>query len=235
MNYDELYKIIRPRLKHERSLEFIATGPKVAGQDRNTGCDIVKRLVGELAKSGNSSVFGLIDWDGHHEPSDRIIVLGHNRRNGLENVIFDPLLIAALIHRDGQGELRRIGASTAYVQFLAMETNRLQEMASRVAECVLRSKPPRVANYEYLGGFSLELDERYFTTDDHILESMILAAFPALNSVARGRAGKMMHHIITTILNDRPEFIPVEVVEAFREILEAPAHFDDAQEVAGRM
>jgi hypothetical protein len=45
----------------------------------------------------------------------------------------------------------------------------------------------------------------------------------------------MMHHIITTILNDRPEFIAVEVVEAFREILEAPAHFDDAQEVAGRM
>lgn len=76
------------------------TGIKGKDGDVNTGCDAVKRIVKILADAGCSSIYGLIDCDGENQPSQRIAVLEVDRRDGLENIVFDPLLVAALLARD---------------------------------------------------------------------------------------------------------------------------------------
>ncbi len=51
--YDLVYKLLKPKIPTERSLEFVATGMRTPGKgDENTGCDIVKKLVGDLVSAG---------------------------------------------------------------------------------------------------------------------------------------------------------------------------------------
>jgi len=226
--YSGLYRVLKSRLNSECSLEFIATGTRSqTGQETNTGCDAVKRLVGDLARSGNTSVFGLLDWDQKHQPSDRIFVLAHDRRDGLENVLLDPLLVAALIcHRFSDlKEAIGIAADVSYLEFFALSPSDLQDVVTKVCEAVFGT--PAVDTFEsvYLGGLRLQIDGRYKTMDDHKLEAEVLRAFPAFNAIARqGKPGLLMEYIVNTILLVQKDFTPTEVVDVLKSMLDEPAH-----------
>lgn len=227
-NYSDLYRVLKSRLGSECSLEFIATGARsMAGQETNTGCDAVKRLVGDLARSGNTSVFGLLDWDQKHQPSDRIFVLAHDKRDGLENVLLDPLLLAALIcHRFGNLKSSiGIDYNVSYLDFFTLPAPDLQKIATRVCEIVFDSPASETFEAVYLGGLRLKIDSRYKSMDDHALESEVLRAFPAFNSIARqGKPGLLMECIVTTILLDQKDFTPIEAFDVLKSMLEHPAH-----------
>src|SRR3981081_44546 len=127
--YDAIYKLLKSRISSERSLEFIATGTRSAiGTERNTGCEVVKKIVSDLSAAGNQSVFGLIDWDGHHQNTSRIAVLAEGVRNGLENAVFDPLAIALLICRDFPVQKGIIGISleTNFILFAQLIPTAMQ-------------------------------------------------------------------------------------------------------------
>jgi hypothetical protein len=81
----------------------------------------------------------------------------------------------------------------------------------------------------YHGGVRLDLDGRYLLIDDHLLEHKILECFPPLRAISKGRAGRLMQHIVQTVLVDQPDFLPMEIEEAFRALLDAPAHVEEAE------
>ncbi|WP_112662179.1 AAA family ATPase [Microvirga flavescens] len=225
ITYELLYKVLKPTLASQRSLEFISTVSK-DGAAVNTGCDVVVRLVNELSDAGNTSVFGLLDWDGRRTSDTRLHVLAEGRRNGLENVILDPLLIAALIARSTPNLKTAIGidAQASYLTFISYDQQQLQSVVRCVCQAVLGEKPTSEIECEYVGGIKLMIDERYLTTDDHALEEMILTAFPKLNSVAKRQAGKLMQYVIEHILSDKRDFMPIEVKQLFERLLDLPAH-----------
>jgi ABC-type branched-subunit amino acid transport system ATPase component len=133
--YDTLNQTLKPTLASSRSLEFVATGlrgPQNLGHI-NTGCDVVRHLVDALSKAGNKSVFGLIDWDGKNASRDRVVVLAHGKRNGIENLIFDPLLLAAFIAGHDRQEISLIGIPphANYPSFLNFSPTELQPIARR--------------------------------------------------------------------------------------------------------
>lgn len=225
--YDALYKILRPKIASDRSLEFVATGVRTRGKgDENTGCDVVKRLVAELSSAGNISVFGLLDWDGRHDPSGRIAVIGHRSRNGLENIILDPLLLGLTICRAFPEKNQSVGIpdGTSYLELIVRHRSRFQEMANFVTAAVLGSQPDTTSDSTYVGGLILKIDSRYFTTDDHALEGKVLAAFPFLHSITRNQGGKLVEHVISNVLADNPDLMPVEVKQVIEDLLERPAH-----------
>jgi hypothetical protein len=88
----------------------------------------VKRIVSDLGAAGNQSVFGLVDWDGSHQSTLRIAVLAEGVRNGLENVILDPLAIALLICRDFPSEKGVLGipAETNFISFAQLDPEAMQ-------------------------------------------------------------------------------------------------------------
>ncbi|MCW1384903.1 AAA family ATPase [Novosphingobium sp. KCTC 2891] len=219
--YDALYKLLKPRIVSERSLEFVSTG----GQT-NVGCDVVKRLVESLVGAGNQSVFGLIDHDGHHQGSARIAVLGDGKRNGLENFIFDPLLIAALICRDVKEHRSAIGMvdSLTYPSFLLQGPSDMQEIVDRVTEAVFGDLSEQRIETEYFGSYSLSLDQRWLLEDDHSLEAKVIDAFPSIQALTKRQAGKLMQHIVGKVLSDRIELLPRAIADTIVNLLERDSH-----------
>jgi AAA domain, putative AbiEii toxin, Type IV TA system len=224
--YDSINQILKNRLGSERSLEFISTGKTIPGKgDVNTGCSMVIELVGRLHGAGNSSVFGLIDWDGENEPAERISVLAYKKRNGLENLALDPLLVACAVVRDAPTHMSdlRPPEGLTYPKLLNLPRDQLQPLVTSVVQIVMGTKPGRLVTVEYLGGFNLQVGSNYLLYDDHCLYCKVLKAFPALKAHAK-RGGDLVKHVAATVLREQPEFVPLDLFDILHELLEARSH-----------
>jgi hypothetical protein len=225
--YSAAYQCLKPILASERSLEFIGTGIKsIQGQHLHTGSAIVRKLVQELGSGGNSSVFGLLDWDGENQPTSRIAILACGRRNGLENVLLDPLFIAAALFREAKRALPRIGidSATSYSEFLLLPVYKLQAIVDSVQTVTFSEKSALPIESEYVGGFKLKLHDQWLKIDDHRLQKVVCAAFPELGSVSKKRPGALMSYVVNNIIPDKPDFVPVELRDVFLELLNKDAH-----------
>jgi energy-coupling factor transporter ATP-binding protein EcfA2 len=227
--YDEIFQILKPKLGSERSLQFIPTGVKSmsSGSDVNTGCGIVRALVKSLSDAGNTSAFGLVDWDGHNRSAGRVFVLGEGRRNGLENVILDPLLVASMVMRNARMHVHLLGLKDdlSYADFLHLHPSQLQMIADRVQAQIRMNGQGASARVTcaYVGGFSLEISQSYLQMDDHRLEQAVLEAFPGLKQLVKNRQNALMRQIVSNVVRDRPEFLPMEFQEAFSALLTCEA------------
>lgn len=225
--YDGVYKLLKSKILSERSLEFVATGTRNAQKlEQNTGCQVVKRLVAELVEAGNISVFGLLDWDGSHDPDTRIAVLAHGSKDGLENVLLDPLPLGIEICRSIPSLKVEIGLPTdiTYLQLVSATPETLQTMVTAITTKVFGAAPIRTAAADYVGGLTLSVDDRYFTTDDHTLEDLIMTAFPQLASISKKQDGKLIEHIIENVFADCPQFIPADLKLVLEDLLNRPSH-----------
>jgi hypothetical protein len=215
---------VKPNIGSERSLEFIGAGVTSAntGSHIHTGCEVVCYLVDRLVEAGNKSVFGLIDWDGKHVPTDRKHVLAPSKRDGLENAILDPLLVTSIVLREAKSSAGSIGfsAEDTYTGFLSFAPAQLQPLVDRVQTLVLKRiiPPEEQVSVSYLGGFSLMISKAYLETDDHNLETLVLEAFPALRKVSRDRSGELMLHIARVIIPENANFLPTDLYDAFRDL-----------------
>lgn len=228
VNYDAIYKLLKPRLESERSLEFIATGARSAqGAERNTGCDNVKRIVSDLNVAGNQSVFGLVDWDkGNNQGAHRIVVLAEGKRDGLENIVLDPLAISLLICRDFPEHKTAIGinAERNFISFARLDPAEIQPVVTRIGELIFSGPAPDVVCVEYMGGLRLNIDSRCLLMDDHAFEERLLEVFPFLHGVKKQKAGRLMKHVIGAIFADVPDAMPIELRDTFIDILQRPSH-----------
>lgn len=218
--YDVLFQLVKERLGSERSLSFLSTGSRGRSGDVGTGCDQVRSLVLTLEKSGNASVFGLIDWDGHNTPSNRVKVLSHGKRNGLENCLFDPLLVACLIARDVPDRTDKIGLSPlgGISQLQNLSPARLQQIADAVQGLVLGKEAATRTKARYAGGFELDLSTEYLSMDDHGLERRLFEALPALGRLSK-RTGDLLAHMVESVVPDFVDYLPVDFLDVFKELL----------------
>ena len=220
--YGAVYNLLKSRLPAGRSLEFIAAGTEATG----SGCDRMKGLLKSLVDGGVTSVFGVVDWDGKHRSGDRLAVLAEGRRDGIENVLFDPLLVACMVVRAAPQHKMQIGVpdTMSWFDFAQADVNTLGTTAARVAELVLGSTPTATTAVQYLGGMELQLDTGYFTKDDHTLERAVFDAFPGFNQVMKQRAGSRLQYVVNNVLADKPEFTPLELVDLLERLLTVEAH-----------
>jgi len=227
--YDAIYGKIKTNLNSDRSLEFIATGMEVNNQHFGTGCEILKKTVTELARSGNASVYGLVDWDGKHQPDDRLAVLAHNRFDGMENVLLDPFLVGLLIALECTSYKSQIGLKSEeyFTDIINSSTERKQELADKVAICIFGSARSKKISKKYRGGLELNVDSETATTDDHEYEEKMTEAFQFLKNAYNKHPQKLMGKLVDVILMNHPELIPKEFEDVFLEILNKPAHSDE--------
>ncbi|MDP4021046.1 AAA family ATPase [Methylobacterium sp. NEAU 140] len=219
--YQSLYNTVKTYIGSEITPNFIATGIDKGGLHINNGCDVVKRIVSDLRAAGAKHTVGLLDWDGRNTPQDGIFILAENNRNGLESLIYDPLiLLSAVVRHIGYAKIpANWPQGFNYTKFTDLDTAFLQGAIDVLQTQVLGRSRSVSISVDYLGGFSLEVDQEYLLMDDHALDDLIMKTYPELNVISRGRSGELMKWIVSTVLPERVDYIPKIIVSNFENIV----------------
>lgn len=225
--YERLYQAYKNNVGSERSLSFIEVGHKNdSGGEANAGCAQVNRIVTALSNCGNESVYGLVDWDGGVDPTLRVKVLSHQLRNGVEALLFDPVLIVAACIRENIDFSRQrniAGADESYSGISRWNQERWQLAVNVVQDLVSGTRPEGVEDIkvQYLNGITIHVRKDYLHMDDHALEGAILKAF-GFFVPKNNRAGGLMNYLCSSVLTDFPELLPADLITTFRDLLNDP-------------
>lgn len=222
--YDLLYQRYKTHLNSERSLVFVEVGRKDAdGKEQNAGCEQVIRLVDALTTGGNQSVLGLVDWDGEKAPNGRLHVLSPGIRNGLESLLFDPVLLASVVAKENANFAKEKGilsAGDSYATLFTWNAARWQDAVEAI-QCLLFGNDEGLRErieVEYLNGMSLKISKKYLHMDDHELERVVTQRLGFLQPRNR-HAGGLMRHIIESILADSPYLMPKDFMATMNGLL----------------
>ncbi|SDN84351.1 ATP-binding protein [Ensifer sp. YR511] len=222
--YSTLYDALHDNQEIDRSLTFIAVG-----SDVNGGCDRVIATVDALSGAGNKSVFGLLDWDGTRRDSDRILVMAPACRHSIENIILDPVLVAAAICREFPDRYEEIGlpSKTMWRRFVELTDSQLSAVAAAVTSRIL-GPPKELASSSYIGGRSANYDKAAMTMRGHDWAEAVFKAYPYLRRIGQSsqdlKDDVVLKRITKLVLADCPELIPIEVKIAFDRLLHLPPH-----------
>lgn len=219
--YESVYALIKAHARCERELNFLSTGLRDKDNGEiNAGCTIVKQTVDRLASLGNSSIFGIIDWDGEAVSTNRIKVVAGGERNGIENVLLDPLLVALLLMKERRlpEGLQDIDRFTGAPSLRPLE---LQRLIDAIQMEVFPNETDRV-EVSYLGGAKGNVLRAYLEADDHTLEAALAEKFPILNKWKNRGRGELVKAVIEHVLSEHTPFCPVALPTVFEAIANAP-------------
>ena len=223
--YEKLYLSYKEVINSERSLTFIEVGyTDESGAETNSGCAQVNRIVNSLVENGNESVLGLVDWDGNVEPADRIKVLSANLRDGIESLMFDPVLIAAVAIKENIIFCRQkglISSTDSYASISGWDSIAWQKVVETVQDLIVGAEQASAEKIDitYLNGMTLSLRKDYLHMDDHELEGNITSTIGFLKP-KNNRAGGLMNHVHDSILSDHPKLLPKDLLDTFDSLLE---------------
>ncbi len=217
------YEILRSRNTLNNSgvsLSFIASG-----FGKKTGaCQNVIEFTKKFRKNGNSKIFGLIDYDNKNEPKDNLFVLGE--RYTIENFIYDPLIIGALLIREDCFEAIDLGLplNTAYTELKQLAVAQRQSLFDAVWGKI---KPPtsssectKTIEIEYVGNFKITADRTVLSHNwKHECEDLLKEKFPKLMRFNNSK--DLTRYIVEMVYQDFHEWIPLEFQTIFNEIIDA--------------
>ncbi|WP_299810725.1 AAA family ATPase [uncultured Roseibium sp.] len=218
--YESVYALIKSHICCERDLNFISTGLRDKDNGEiNAGCTIVKQTVERLADLGNSSIFGIVDWDGEAHSTDRIKVVAGGERNGIENVLLDPLLMALLLMKErrlpkGFEDIDRFTGAPS------LKPPELQRLIDAIQTVVFPYETERV-EVSYLSGAKSEVLRAYLRADDHELEDNLAEKFPVLKKWKNRGRGELVKAVIEHVLSEHSLFCPVALPKVFEAIANA--------------
>jgi ABC-type uncharacterized transport system ATPase component len=223
--YEKIYQKLSDYLVPEISLSFISSGE--SRTDKNgikvSNCGQVINITHTLRETGNNLVWGIVDWDTENNSSDFIKVLGNGNRYSIENYLFDPILLAALLRRQGilTREDLNLSNNENYTDFKHLEAHQLQFISevitNKIAESVKPTDSSRLT-IKFLNNHEIEMPKWYLHFQGHALEEEVLKVFPQLNDIKRGREEALKLEIINKIVDDIPELISIDFLEVFRKV-----------------
>lgn len=218
--YASLFEKIKTQINSDRSLEFIAaSGAERHGSitNENGGCSVVKSLVNQLTEAGNASVYGLIDWDVANTTTARVIVLGQHKRYSIENFLLDPCLLGLLLIKENHQEAINYGLITptsSYMELANSPPADLQMLADKVS--TLLSFEGTKVTCKYANGMELEIAQDLLQIKGHDLSAKVFEKFKFLRTK---KDNALLLSIVNQVLSDKPKLIPIELVQAFEDIL----------------
>ena len=206
--YEKIYLILQPFLNSEISLNFISSGDSKL--NHNGSCSQVEIITDVLRKSGNNSVWGIIDYDDKNSSNDYIKVLGVKERYSIENFILDPLLISALLIREKIIEKEYFGLTSKenYYDFKSFDKNKLQLIINKYFLKFEEMENEDIEEVVLLNETIIKIPKWYLNHQGHKLEDKILNIFPGLNDIKRQKEKALKIAIIEKVIDDVPEIMP---------------------------
>ena len=225
---ENLYQTFKKDIPSERSLSFIGIGFK--DNPGTGGCTQVINMVRDLKEAGNKSVFGLVDWDKHNTPEERIYVLAQDERYNIENCIYDPLLLTCLTINDVPAKALEIGfiEGEVYNDIRDFKEDRLQNIVEQIQLKILPSlDQSKTKVVEYYGGKKLKIFEDYLLINGHELFEKITNNFSYFNNCHQEE--KLVAAILDRIIPNNKDFTPRVLIDAFEQLLEVEKQSEKAQ------
>jgi ABC-type Mn2+/Zn2+ transport system ATPase subunit len=223
--YEKIYQKISNHLIPEISLSFISSGESKTDKNgtKVSNCGQVINITNILRQSGNKFVWGIIDWDGKNQNSSYVKVLGNGKRYSIENYLFDPILLAALLlhERFILREDLDLKNNETYTNFKSLSQDQLQVISDFVIPKVSLNINPidtTISKVKLLNGLDIDIPIWYLHHQGHQLEEMILKSFPELNSLKKGKEESLKLEIINKIIDDIPELISNDLVEVYKNV-----------------
>ncbi|WP_459213161.1 AAA family ATPase [Aquimarina rhabdastrellae] len=228
--YEKLYQKLSVHLIPEISLAFISSGD--SRTDKNgvkvANCDQVINICKTLRNAGNNFIWGIIDWDTTNEPNTHefIKVLGDKNRYAIENYLFDPLLLGAMLLREKLITKIELGLNEheCFNDFKKFPKEKLQVIANVIVNLVAEKVNPNEGleneKVTYVNGIRIEIPRWYLILHGHTLEEKILETFPSLSKLKRGKEELLKYEIIDKIIDDIPDLIPQDILDAFKYVQE---------------
>lgn len=224
--YEGLYQKLRPFLQKEISLSFISSGE--SRTDKNgakiSNCDQVKNISSTLRKAGNNLVWGIIDWDTKNKSTENYLkVLGSDSRYSIENYLFDPILLTALLLREKIILREDLGLidNQNYTDFKDLTEVHLQRVSDFLIDSISEEfnfKNKEFRECKFINKKKINIPIWYLETNGHILEEKILKVFPQLNNLKRGKEEMLKMEIIDKVIDDIPNLISNDLLELFKSI-----------------
>lgn len=223
--YEKIYQKLSSYLIPEISLCFISSGESKTDKNgtKVSNCDQVINITTILRKGGNNFVWGIIDWDSTNASTDFVKVLGDGKRYAIENYLFDPILLSALLFREKLIKSEDLGLTNneTYFNFKNFGQEQLQVVANFItAKVALTVKPTdtTTTKYRLLNGMELDIPIWYLHHHGHTLEDILLTTFPALGSLKKGKEEALKLEIINKVIDDIPELISVELLNVLKSV-----------------
>jgi hypothetical protein len=223
--YEKIYQKVSNHLIPEISLSFISSGESKTDKNgtKVSNCGQVINITNILRQSGNKFVWGIIDWDGKNQNSPYVKVLGNGNRYSIENYLFDPILLAALLlhERFISREDLDLKNNETYTDFKNLSQDQLQVISDFVIHKVslnIHSINTTTSKVKLLNGLDIDIPVWYLHHQGHQLEEMILKSFPGLNGIKNGKEELLKLEIINKIIDDIPELISNDLVEVYKNV-----------------
>ena len=211
--YETINKKISLLYPTEISLDFLC-----AKKDGSSGCDEVKEIVGKLRSFGNSQIFGIIDWDGHNQSNEKIVVLGQNKRYSIENYILDPLVLSVYLVRERFVDKKKLGFThlETYIEVRDFNEDRLQKIIDAffllITEITPDDADQKIAYCPLTNGITVKIPEWYLMMRGHDLERKLSQNFPQLNRFQK--EAELKKDILYKIHEDLPGIFSKDLLDS---------------------
>jgi energy-coupling factor transporter ATP-binding protein EcfA2 len=223
--YEKIFQKLSANLISEISLSFISSGE--SRTDKNgvkiSNCDQVINITSTLRKAGNNFVWGIIDWDKTNAASDFVKVLGNGNRYAIENYLFDPILLAALLFREKiiTRENLKLNNNETYADFKKFNCTQLQFISDFIIQTLATKSEQndiKMTKSVLMNGLEIDVPNWFFNFNGHKLEELILKTFPSLNSLKKGKEEALKLEIINKVIDDLPELISKDFLDIFKSL-----------------
>lgn len=214
-----LHGTILGLLNNDIQLRFVNVG-----NEKNGGCTTLHKVVNDLVNAGNSTVYGIIDWDGKNSSNKTIKVLGNGRRYSIDNYYTDPLTMALVLIGE-KNEKIKVGFAEhdSLVSFNSKDDAQIQAIIdttiSRLETVIstdVRSDNAK-CDYRIADGRSFQLPKWFLEHKGHNIVEHYRKAFPFFNRFAHE---KDLLAEIFKVYDNYPGIIPIDVIETLAEIQE---------------
>lgn len=223
--YEKIYQKLSIELVPDISLSFISSGESRTDKNgmKTSNCDQVENITNTLRKAGNNFIWGIIDWDTTSKSSDYVKVLGNGNRYAIENYLFDPILVAALLLREKIVSREDLGLTNneTYTDFKNLNATQLQVIANFVTNNVATNVKPKdttTSKSRLLNGVEIDIPVWYLHHHGHNLEDELIKTFPGLNALKKGKEEVLKLEIINKVIDDIPELVSSDLLDIFKSV-----------------
>lgn len=206
--------------------KFLAENPSsykyyfIANSAGKGNCSQVYNIVDQIRGFGNSTCFGIVDYDNSNKQTYATKVHGFSERWAVENFILDPFYIIGLLYDlKKYHEVEQFGLGEHYNYFsIGDETNeKLQEVADRYFELFenkyLGYKTQKdLYEVEYYNGKKVKFPVWFLMEKSHGLEPKIKEVFTSLGSRYPDPKGAKLQLAVIDILATCYPFVPKTTV-----------------------
>lgn len=215
------YQTIFDKLNQQRNYPFKLYF--ISNSNGKGNCDQVKKIVADMRNSGNTTCFGIIDWDLKNSSSEHIKVHGINKRYSIENYLYDPIYLSILF--------MDLSAHNIYSELNIEETTNHYSIGNNSDESLQKivnwffdkyykihnaSHDVGVKQVEYFNGKKIDMPNWFLEFKGHDYEQRLKQVFSALERYTS--EGQLQEEIIKIIGKCYP-FIPKDSEMLIEEII----------------